>query len=117
MEKCPERPLPLFLTPVAVNGGSSNPSLIELTSDPIRTVLGPAEHDGRARGRGYRCCRLDPIARRHSPKEMHSFAGILFGFEFVSDRILLVPLHQDIDVPIQGGQKEERLTGGGVFVE
>ncbi len=57
-----QRLLSLLLAAVTVDGRSPDPALLQLPSDPVRAVLGPAEHDGRTRCRSDLRGPLDPVA-------------------------------------------------------
>ena len=113
-----ERPLPLLLAPVAVDGRGPDAALLQLAGDPVGAVLGPAEDDGRAGGRGHLGGHGHPVAGLHLPEQVHGRTGVvLVHFELVAGRIVLVPADQHVDVSVQGGREQQRLAVGRGQVE
>ncbi len=113
-----QRPLPLGLRPVAVDGDGRHARGAELLDQPVGAVLGPAEDDGRTvpghdvGGQGY------PARRVGAPEEVADVAGlVLVGHHLVAARITLVAAHEHVDGTVEGGREQQGLAIGGRGVQ
>ena len=114
----PQRPIPLRLRLVAVDGDGRHTGGTELADDPVGAVLRPAEDDGRL------VAGDDVSGQRHTPRgvglpeqvaDLAGLAGVVG--HLVAAGLVLVAADDTVDGTVERGREEHGLTLGRGQVE
>ena len=113
-----QRPLPLGLGAVAVDGDGGDPGLTELLDQPVGAALGPAEHDGRAVAGDQIGGQRDAAVGVGPPEQVAHLARLaVVRRDLVPAGLVLVPPHQCVDRTVQRGREQHGLAVGRGEVE
>jgi hypothetical protein len=106
-----QRPLALRLTQTTVQGPGTDACRYQLARQPVGGPLGANEQERAPRVRGNGDGDVD-LCLRCNPDEAMLHRGDVFvlSYDLVMNRVVLVSLHQPIDVSIEGGREEKRLV-------
>ena len=113
-----QRPLPLRLRLVAVDGDGRHPGRAELADDPVGAVLGPAEDDGRLVAGDDVGGQRDAPRRVGLPEQVADLAGLagVVG-HLVAAGLVLVAADDTVDGTVERGREQHGLTLGRGQVE
>ncbi len=106
-----QRPLPIGLAEVAVDGVGPDPLLAELLDQPVGTPLGAHEDQGLLRVPADGGAHLDPVHLVHLEEPvLHGVDGGVGRGHLVEDRVGEVPADQPVDRPVEGGREQQGLV-------